>query len=64
LSCIYDSQGAIVSATTCGYEAYNSLCRTQPACAAPGSNSCAGFPGECFTAGANLTCPAADAGAD
>jgi hypothetical protein len=66
LSCVYDSQGALVSATTCGYRAYNSLCRQQSTCAAPGSGSCVGGGSldECFTVGENVACAPADGGPD
>lgn len=62
VTCIYDGQGALVSATTCGYVAHNHYCR-QLNCSAALPNLCDGSPMECFRLGADVTCPG-DAGTD
>ena len=59
VTCIYDGQGALVSATTCGYQAHNIYRHRSLSCSGP----CDGSPMECFHLGADVTCPA-DAGSD
>jgi hypothetical protein len=63
LTCIYDGTGQLVSATTCGYEAYYRYCPSLFGCGTSSRQSCTGSPGECFHVGADVTC-AVDAGSD
>ena len=60
LTCIYDRQGAIVSATSCGYDAHYTHC--VPGCSPVGGPYCAGSFG-CYHAGTEVSCPA-DGGSD
>ena len=63
LTCVYDGRGELVSATTCGYQAYYAYCRRAFGCDTSGPTQCNGSPLECFHVGADITC-AVDAGSD
>jgi hypothetical protein len=63
LTCIYDGQGQLVSATTCGYRAHNTYCPKEFSCRTPNTTYCDGSPLECYHLGANVTCPV-DSGSD